>query len=101
MLHEIEEHKQKIKSLTNYTDHELDKIITLITKKIRFINIRLILKESYLIAESLTRDIDIDDTEFVALTEHKRGRLWSGDKELQKGLIKRDGISSSQRMSYS
>jgi hypothetical protein len=26
------------------------------------------------------------DTEFVALTEHIRGKFWSGDKALQKGL---------------
>jgi hypothetical protein len=25
----------------------------------------------------------------VALTEHIKGRLWSGDKELQKGLTKK------------
>jgi predicted nucleic acid-binding protein len=83
---ELEEHKEKIKSISKYSDYELDRVITLITNKIRFINLRLIPKESYEYAESLTKDIDIDDTEFVALTEHIKGKLWSGDKELQKGL---------------
>lgn len=34
-------------------------------------------------------DVDIDDTEFVALTEHSKSKLWSGDKELIKGLTKK------------
>jgi len=33
--------------------------------------------------------VDIDDTEFVGLTEHVRGKFWSGDKELRNGLIKK------------
>lgn len=52
------------------TDYELGRIITLITNKIRFINPRLISNESYEFAESLTKNVDIDDVEFVALTEH-------------------------------
>lgn len=43
----------------------------------------------YSYALSLTQDIDIDDIEFVALTEHIKGRFWSGDKELKTGLIKK------------
>lgn len=89
LSYEIEEHKGKIKKISNYSDYELDRIITLITNKIRFINLKLIPKESYEFAESLTQDIDIDDTEFVALTEHIKGKLWSGDKELQRGLNKK------------
>jgi predicted nucleic acid-binding protein len=34
----------------------------------------------------LTKNVDIDDTEFVALAEHIRGKLWTGDKELIKGM---------------
>jgi len=30
--------------------------------------------------------VDDNDAEFVALTDHIRGKLWSGDLELQKGL---------------
>ncbi len=89
LSYEIEEHKEKIKKISNYSDNELDRIVTLITNKIRFINLRLITKESYELAESLTQNVDEDDTEFVALAEHIKGKLWSGDKELQRGLNKK------------
>ena len=36
----------------------------------------------------LTETIDIDDTEFVALAEHSKARLWTGEKNLMHGLQK-------------
>ena len=86
LIIEIEKHKGKLKAFTSYTDSELDKMIRLITNKIRFINVKLIPLNIYAVAENLTEDVDIDDTEFVALTEHLKGKLWSGDKELILGL---------------
>ena len=89
LLNEIEEHRSKIKQLSDYSDQELNRVIKLITNRIRIIDIRLVSKESYKHAEVLTVNVDIDDTEFVALTEHIRGKFWSGDIELQRGLMKK------------
>ena len=83
---ELMEHWDKLKKISNYSETELRKAAALITSKIKFINVELIPGKLFLKAKSLTTDIDIDDTEFVALTEHVRGKLWTGDKELIKGL---------------
>lgn len=86
LLQEIHDHKSKLKGLTDYSDEELDRMIQLVTTRIRFINVKLIPLELYNKAENLTSSIDPDDTEFIALTEHIKGKFWSGDKELIKGL---------------
>lgn len=87
---ELSEHWGKLKRLSKYSETELRKTTALITSKIKFINVELIPKKQFLKAESLTADIDIDDTEFLALTEHIRGKLWTGDKELIKGLKRKN-----------
>lgn len=86
---EIEEHKDKLKRLAGFTDFELNKSISLVTSKIRFIDVHLIPSSVLINTQRLLADIDIDDTEFVALATHIRGRLWSGDKVLQNGLIRK------------
>jgi len=86
---EIEEHKDKLKRLANYSDAELYKSISLIISKIRFIDAHLIPSIVFVGTQKLLEDIDIDDTEFVALTTHIRGKLWSGDKILHNGLLKK------------
>ncbi|HOT14446.1 MAG TPA: PIN domain-containing protein [Bacteroidales bacterium] len=92
LIYEISSHRDKIISLTGYSNYDLDRMISLITSRIRFVNISLIPKEIYYDCELLTKDVDVDDCEFVALTEHIRGKLWSGDKRLIRGLQKKKWI---------
>ena len=83
---ELEKHKAKLKKLSGYSDQDFNSIYTLVLIKIRFINLELIPNRIYQRALELTSYVDIDDTEFVALTEHNRGKLWTGDKQLIRGL---------------
>jgi predicted nucleic acid-binding protein len=88
LLEEITEHWSKLKKISKYSDRQLHETVALITNKIKFINSELIPLNLFKKSENLTKDSDIDDTEFVALTELIRGKLWTGDKELKKGLQK-------------
>lgn len=83
---ELAEHWNKLKKLSKYSEIELHRAVSLIKNKIKFINVELIPRIIFAKAEELTKNVDIDDTEFVALTEHIRGKLWTGDKELIKGM---------------
>jgi predicted nucleic acid-binding protein len=87
---ELVEHWEKLKRISKYSEIDLHKAASLITSKIKFINVELIPNHYFLKAETFTFNIDIDDTEFVALTEHIKGKLWSGDKVLIKGLSKKN-----------
>ena len=86
LIEEIETHREKIQEISGYSNQDLQKAISLITRRIRFINIKLVPLEIYLWAEQLTINVDIDDTEFVALAEHVKAKLWTGDKRLINGL---------------
>jgi len=74
-------------ALANYTESEFRRVLELFACKIRFIDRQLIPNDLYREALFLTKDVDIDDTEFVVLTLHLDGKLWSGDKTLRTGLI--------------
>jgi len=37
-------------------------------------------------SEQITNELDIDDTDFVALAKYLKGKLWTGDLELRDGL---------------
>ena len=89
LRNEIVKYHSKIKKLSGYSDSELNRILELVYQQIKFIDIALIPKENYKKAEELTSDIDVDDTEFVALTEFIKGKFWSGDKKLISGLTKK------------
>ena len=86
---EIFKHKEKIKSIGKLTDDEFLETYGLIVKNITILNHSIIPVEIYKNAELLCRDIDIDDTTFVAVSNFTKGILWTGDLKLLNGLIKK------------
>jgi len=86
MKSEILKHWNKLKKISKLTDSELETSYEKILQRIIFINEELIPEKEWLKAAQVSGDIDIDDTDFVALTKYLKGTLWTGDKELYLGL---------------
>ena len=86
LKYEILKHKTKIQKITGFSNHKFHEIYDLIISKIRFVDQVLISDVSIKNAYKLTQDIDEDDTLFVALTNHLKSKLWTGDKMLLNGL---------------
>ncbi|MEP7197787.1 MAG: PIN domain-containing protein [Saprospiraceae bacterium] len=83
---EISKHQTKIEALTGLSIPEIEELELLVTKKIKFINEKLIPPITVSSTETLLKNIDLGDVPFVALTKHLNGKLWTGDKKLLAGL---------------
>lgn len=90
---EILRHKNKIQNLSGFDDIEFEATYILITSKIRFVDEIFISNSDIEKALKLTKDIDEDDTLFVALANHLKAKLWTGDKKLEKGLSEKEFYS--------
>ena len=86
MRYEIRKHWTKLLKISKLPDEQLQDAYEKILTKITFINEAIISKATWLKAEQTVQDIDLDDVDFVALTNHLKGCLWTGDKELYEGL---------------
>lgn len=61
----------------------------MVLSTINFVSEEQISEQSWIKAFELTKDIDEDDTPFVALGIELNAKLWTGDKMLAKGLAKK------------
>ena len=86
MRFEIRKYWNKLKKISKLSDLELETAYDKMLIKLTFINEELIPQKDWEKAEALVTDIDIDDTDFVALTRYLKGTLWTGDKPLYDGL---------------
>ena len=90
MRYEIQKHWEKLKKISKLSDDQLLVSYIQVLTKLKFINEEIIPVETWLASEQITKGIDIDDTDFVALTKFLKATLWTGDKVLYKGLKKLD-----------
>ena len=86
MRFEIQKHWEKLKKISKLSDEQLEVSYAQILTKIKFINEEIIPVDIWLSSEKITEKIDIDDTDFVALTRFLKATLWTGDKVLYNGL---------------
>jgi predicted nucleic acid-binding protein len=83
---EIRKHWQKLLKISRLADVELQTAYETMLTKLTFVNEELIPQRDWEKAEAMVTDIDLDDTDFVALTRYLKGSLWTGDKPLYDGL---------------
>lgn len=88
MRMEIEKHEKKLIKISKLSEIQLEESKDMLFSKINFINEELIPQKVWVKAENILIDIDADDIDFLALTMHLKGRLWTGDLNLFNGLRK-------------
>jgi len=86
MRYEIQKHWEKLKKISKLSDQQLTDAQFHLFSRLNFVNEDLIPDSIWEKAYLLAKDIDVDDTDFVALTLYIKGTLWTGDKELYNGL---------------
>jgi predicted nucleic acid-binding protein len=86
---EIRKYHNKILLISGYSNAELMEIEDKVYKPISFISEVHIPHSIRVSSELLVKDIDPKDVAYIAFAKYFRCRLWSGDKALQKGLIKK------------
>ena len=86
---EIRKYHNKILHISGYSNSELSEIEDKVYKPISFlseVHIPLTIRVS---SEHLVKEIDPKDVIYIAFARHFRCKLWSGDKALRNGLIKK------------
>ena len=86
---EIYKHHSKICKISKMTLEQVREAEFLICKDIKFISAEQIKNSHWILAEKLVADVDPKDTHYIAYSKHFRCKIWSGDKELIRGLSKK------------
>lgn len=86
---EIFKHKERIADASGLSEPELLSLLHSIIERIEFIDEDSIRLGSWTEAWRLCRDVDENDTAYVALALDQDAELWTGDRVLEAGLRKK------------
>lgn len=89
LRHEVVKHQIKLSRISGLSINEINESIFYIFQSIQFISEEQIKTSSWHSAAALLKEIDPNDTPYVAYAKHFRCKIWSGDKKLSKGLNKK------------
>jgi predicted nucleic acid-binding protein len=89
LIAEIFKHKEKLLRSAKVEGAIVQEFLVEILRKIEFVNEKRISNGNLIHAYRLCKDIDKKDILFAALTLELDGRLWTGDEELKRGLLKK------------
>lgn len=84
---ELERYSSKLCKVSKLSSNQLLESSTRLLEKINLISEEAISNSSWEMAYELTKDVDEDDTPFVALSIELKAPLWTGDKKLSNGLL--------------
>lgn len=90
MRYEIQKHWARLIKISKLPDEQLQISFTQVISKIKFISEEIIPQDIWVAAEGIAKGIDIDDTDFIAMTMFLKANLWTGDMVLYRGLKKLD-----------
>lgn len=88
VLIEILKHQTKLLKNSKLNSDELLELLHLLTSRIEFISEKTISLTNKKKAYEFCKDIDVNDTPFVALSLELDAKLWTGDKKLKNKINK-------------
>ncbi len=86
---ELFNHKDKLVGASRLPEDQIVRVLYTLMRQLNLFKEDLITPEHRQIAFSLCRDIDETDTPHIALTLELNGLLWTGDRKLKAGLLKK------------
>lgn len=86
LIEELDRYAVKLRKASRIPQEDFSLLQNKLLQQIELISEALISEASWVQAFSLVRDIDEDDTPFIALTLELEATLWTGDKKLIEGL---------------
>jgi predicted nucleic acid-binding protein len=83
---ELFKHKTRLARATGLIEGELLEALQILVSRLEFVNEANISLGVWMEAHRLCKNVDEDDTPYIALTLHLGGRLWTEDAQLKQAL---------------
>lgn len=89
LRHEIAKHYNKLCKIAGLSLDQVKEAEFMICRDVTFISEEQIRLSAWIAAAKLVEDIDPKDAHYIAYSKHFRCKLWSGDKALINGLVRK------------